>query len=151
MDSSDSFARNIKVFDIRHTVIGDFYTAVLVMERRINKDRLFSDVDAVFAEHSHHCRYSLFDCAFSAFHFYHRSIKPYTVACRCLYAFFSVVALTDNRSRRNVSCFQGVHKRFAVNVYKLCAERTNLFRNERAENLFGECRTRGVILKRILI
>ena len=44
-----------------------------------------------------------------------------------------------------------MHEHLAVHINQLGAERTNLFRNQRAENLFRISRAGGVILERILV
>ena len=119
------------------------------MERRINENRLFSYVDTVASEHTHHRRDSAFDCTFAAYLFDHRRVKPYGFAVAGVNTFVAVGTFSYYRSRSNVACFKRMHKYFTVAVYKLCAERTNLFRYKCAEDLLRERCARRVILKRV--
>ena len=151
MDTADNFTGCIEVFNACHAVGCDVKTAVLVVESGVNKNRLFPDVDAVLAEHSHHSRNSCFDCAFSALQLNHRSVKPYSDAVSSVNAVSSCGAFANDGSRGYVTCFKRVHEYFAVCVDELCTERTYLFRYERAEDLFRISRAGRVVLECICI
>ena len=78
MDTADSLTCYEEVLNVGcFTVYVDVKTAVLVVECGVNEDRLFSDVDAVLTEHSHHSGDSLFDCTFTADSLDHGSVEPY--------------------------------------------------------------------------
>ena len=150
VNAADSLARNEQILDLcGHTVNAYVKTAVLIVKRRINENGLFSYIYAVTCEHTHHRGNASFYRALPAYRFYHRSIEPYGLAAARVNTFIPVGAFSDNRSRRNVTGFKRVHENLTVTVDKLCAERTNLFGYERAENLLRECRARRVILKSI--
>ena len=149
MYAAHRFACYEQVADGGFTVAVDVDTAVLVVKRGVNENRLFPDVDAVFCEHAQHCRDSLLYRTFAAQQLNHRRIQPHALAVGGLDGIAALTALADNRSRRDVARFQRVHKRFAVLVDELSSQRAHLFGDERAENLRGLGNARGVILQRV--
>ena len=61
----------------------------------------------------------------------------------------SCTALTDDGCRGNVTGLKRMHKGFAVNVYKHCADGTHLLGYKSAEYLRRICSSGGVILESI--
>ena len=152
MDSADSLARDIEILNVgRHAVGTDVKTAVLIVERRVNKYRLLADIDSVLCEHTHHSRDSLLDGSLAVLELDHRSVKPYADTVVGVNALVSVRALADYRSRRDVSCLKRMHERLAVTVDQLCADGTHLLGDKRAEYLLGISCTGRMILKGIRI
>ena len=150
MDSAYSLARNIEIFHIcGHAVYIDIETAVLIMERGINKYRLLADIYAVACKHTHHRGDSAFYRALAADSFYHRRIEPNSLTAACIDTFAAVGTFADYGSRRNIARLKRMHEYLAVAVYELRTERTHLFRYERAENLLGISRACRMILERI--
>ena len=143
------FACHEQVFNRGFAVAVDIYTAVLIVQRGIDEDRFFADIDSVLIEHTEHCGNTFHNSALAADLFDHRRIQPDALSVGSFDTVAALVALADNGSRGYVTRFERIDERFAVLVNELCAERTNLFGYERAENLRGFRNARGVILKRI--
>ena len=99
----------------------NFYTAVLIVECRIDKDWFLADVYAVLDEHLVHCRDALHDCAFTVNHFDHRGVEPYSILYVVLYT-AAVLYFADNAGCVYVACFKRVNVYFAVFVDELCAK-----------------------------
>ena len=139
-----------EVLDTCLAVRVDLDTAVLIVQCRIDKDRLLCDIDAALLEHTVHSRDSLLDCALAVLDLDDRSVKPYAVAVLCLHA-VALRALADDGSSLDVTGLKRVNEDVAILVDDLRAERTNLLCNERAVDLIRECSARRMILQRVLI
>ena len=147
VNSSDSLAGHKEVFNAALSVGRNVDTAVLIVKGGINKNGLLADVDAVFAEHSHHGGNSLFDGSLAVFKLDHGSVEPHGLALRSGNAVAAVGAFADYRSCRNIAGLERMHKYLAVDINKLCTEGSYLFGNKCAENLLGESGAGGVILE----
>ena len=149
--TAGSLTCNEQVFYAGLAVCADLNAAVLIVQCRIDQHRLLPDINAVLQEHSQHSRDALFDGAFAVDQIDHRRIQPYALtAGRCV-DLLATTALTDNGRCGNVTSLQRIHEYFAVYVNQLCAQRTNLFGNQCAEDLFRECSTGRVILQGVLL
>ena len=150
MNTSDSLAGNKQVFNVCcHAVNIYVKTAVLIVQCRVNQNRLFSYVYSVACKHTHHSRDTFFNSTLAADCLNHRSVEPNCLAASCVNAFAAVGTFSYDRCCGHVSCLKRMHKYLTVTVYKLCAERTNLFGNECAEYLLRICRTCRVILESV--
>ena len=124
-------------------------TAVLIVQRRIDQDRLLADIDAVLCEHTHHGRDALFNRARAVFELDHRRVEPDRLPGGGLDALAALGALTDDGGRGYVARFERVHKHLAVRVHEHRADRAHLFRDQRAVDLRGISRARGMVLQRV--
>ena len=124
-------------------------TAVLIVQRRIDQDRLLADIDAVLCKHPHHGRDALFNRARAVFQFDHRRVEPDGLPGGSLDALTALGAFTDDGGRGHVARFERVHEDLAVRVHKHCADRAHLFRDQRAVDLRRIGRARGMVLQRV--
>ena len=153
VDSSDSLACYKQVvYRIGEAFAVDFQTAVLIMQGRINQNRLFSHIDTILHEHTEHSRDSLLDGSFSVKQIDHRGIQPYSLALRSLNALVAVVgAFTNNACCGYVTGFQRMHESFAVYVYEHCAKRTYFLSYQSTEDLGRVSSSGRMVLNGILI
>ena len=147
MDAAHDLASSKQVFHIRLAVCRDVQTAVLIVQRRIDQDRLLADIDAVLYKHPHHGRDALFNRARAVFQLDHRRVEPDGLPGGSLDALAALGALADDGGRGHVARFERVHEDLAVRVHKHCADRAHLFRDQRAVDLRRIGRARGVVLK----
>ena len=127
VDTADCLSGDIKTGNVALTVGSYLYSAVLVMQCGVNKDRDLAHIDPVLGVHTHHGGYAFFNRSLSALGFDHRGVKPDTVsAVGSGNTLMSCTALTDDGCRGNVTGLKRMHKGFAVNVYKHCADGTHL-------------------------
>ena len=149
VDAADDLARREQVLHVGLAVGGDVQTAVLVVERRVDEDRLGADVDAVLGKHAHHGRDPLFDRALAVFQLDHRRVEPDGLPGRGPDALAALGALADDGGRGHVARLERVHKDLAVRVHEHRADRAHLFRDQRAVDLRRVGRARGMILQRV--
>ena len=116
MDTAHDLARGEQVLHIRLAVRCNVQTAVLIVERGIDQDRLRADIDAVLCKHAHHRWNSLFDRSLAALEFDHRRIQPHRVTQRGLDALVPLGAFANDGGRRHVARLEGVHERLALCV-----------------------------------
>ena len=149
VDASDHLAGGKEVFHVGLAVRGDVQAAVLVVQRRIDKDRLPADVDAVLAEHPQHGGNALFNRALAVLQLNHGRVQPDGKALGGGNAVAAVSALTNDGCGGDIAGFQRVHKDLAVGVDQHCADGAHLFRDQRAVDLRGEGGAGGVVLERV--
>ena len=152
MDAAHSLACHQKIRDhLGKAVSADLQAAVLIVERRINQNRLFSHVDAIIQEHPQHSRDPFFDGSLSMEHLDQRRIQPDAPAGGRLHAFSSLGALPDDGSRSHIPRLQRMHESLAVHIDQHGTHRADLFRHQRPENLRRIGGSGGMVLDRILV
>ena len=123
----------------------------MVMQRRINQNRLLAQVNAELSIHTQHTRNAFGNSAFAMQHFNQRRIEPQRHTVERLHALAAGSTLADDRRSRHITGFQRMHKDFALAVYQLRTNRTHLFCNQRTVNLRRISNTRRMILNSIRI
>src|SRR5699024_8652236 len=97
VDSSDCLTCDKQVvYHLRESVPADLKSAVLIVKRRIYKDRKFSHINVIFHVHAEHRRDAFLDRSRSANLLDHRCIEPYAASERCIHALTARCTLTDN-------------------------------------------------------
>ena len=151
VDATHDLARSKQVLHIRLAVRRDVQTAVLIVKRRIDQNRLRANINAMLGEHPQHRRNPFFNRSFAALDLDHWRIEPHGVSQRRSDAFFARGTFSDDGRCCNVARLERVHERLALGVNEHRADRADLFCHQRAIDLRRERRARGMVLQRIRI